>query len=177
VNSIDEWAEIIEIVDGIEALKPERTYQKKRILNTSSTRHMDGHGGNYVRPKSPVVIEMNVKTLALWKEFQEKVESEPDKSESEAMRDDELFGVDSIFVSSKVLKPWNELTKKRKTQFGRDFKKPFEDFLLAYMPNIQRKKRFQLWMNYSQSRRQNLILPRSYQQRCRLPTKEKIRQQ
>ena len=62
------------------------------------------------------------------------MESEPDKSESEAMRADELFGVDSIFVSSKVLKPWNELTKKRKTQFGRDFKKPFEDFLLAYMP-------------------------------------------
>ena len=62
------------------------------------------------------------------------MESEPDKLVSEAMRDDELFGVDSLFVSSKVLKPWNELTKKRKTQFGRDFKKPFEDFLLAYIP-------------------------------------------
>jgi hypothetical protein len=144
LNSTQEWAQIIEDVDhGVDdSVKPTRKYQKKCILNTSSTLHTDGHAGNYVRVKPVVAIEMDKETLALWEKFQEEVGATQEVEmtgsdldlESDETQDDES-GVGSIFVGTKVLKPWNELTQKRKTQFGRDFKKPFEDFLIANMPN------------------------------------------
>ncbi len=83
-----EWAQIIEDVDhGVDdSVKPTRKYQKKCILNTSSTLHTDGHTGNYVRVKPVVAIEMDKETLALWEKFQEEVSASNARSRNGRFR-------------------------------------------------------------------------------------------